>query len=388
MTVATYHNNHAYHQYHYQTLIAQWYRTLDPVILICCLVLVFIGEILIASGGGAVATRIGISGDESSMQWWFFTKHAVFAVVSVCIMLTISFLDIKNMRRLGTLLFLCTLPLLFLTLFMGTEIKGSQRWVFGIQPSEFIKPSLIIVNAWLMSLSVQKTYISGTLISLGMLLLTITILILQPDLGQTILICATWIIMFFISGGHILWFTGIFGISVGGGLIAYNSFSHVKKRLDGFLNPDALDRYGINFQYETAKRAFASGGFMGRGPGEGEVKQILPDAHTDYIFAVAGEEFGVIFCWFIILIYATMVVRCLWQISKSQDKFTIIAGAGLITLFGIQSFINISVNLGLLPPKGMTLPFISYGGSSEIALGFLAGFILCLTRKRAYGYRI
>jgi cell division protein FtsW len=194
--------------------------------------------------------------------------------------------------------------------------------------------------------------------------------------------------MFFIAGGHLLWFAGIGGAGIGFGIVAYNSFLHVKNRIDGFLSPNFNDRFGINFQYETAKRAFASGGFTGRGPGEGEIKQILPDAHTDYIFAVAGEEFGVIFCWLIILIYTTIVLRCLWQLSKSQDRFTIITGAGLVSLFGIQSFINISVNLGILPPKGMTLPFISYGGSSTIALGFLVGFILCLSRKRPSGYSV
>ncbi len=372
----------------YHSLIAKWYRTLDPVILTCCFMLIFIGGVLIASGGGAVATRIGISGNTLSAEWWFFLKHSVFVIASISIMIGVSFLDIKNMRRLGIMMFLIALPLLSLTLFMGSEIKGSQRWIFGIQPSEFIKPSLVIANAWLMSLPSKKTYISGTILSLGLLILTAMILISQPDLGQTALICAAWVVMFFIAGGHILWFAGIGGVGVGASLIAYNSFSHVKNRIDGFLNPDVSDRYGINFQYETAKRAFASGGFMGRGPGEGEIKQILPDAHTDYIFAVAGEEFGVIFCWFIIIIYMVMVMRCLWQLSKSQDRFTIIAGSGLISLFGIQSFINISVNLGLLPPKGMTLPFISYGGSSAVALGFLTGFILCLSRKRAYGYSV
>ncbi|MFT6072446.1 MAG: cell division protein FtsW [Alphaproteobacteria bacterium] len=346
------------------------------------------GGILIASGGAAIARKIHISSSLLSPQWWFFTKHSIFAIISIAIMLGISFMDVKNMRRLGVIMFLSTLPLLILTLIMGNEIKGAQRWIFGLQPSEFIKPSLIVFNAWLMSLPVSKTYISGIILSLAALCLTALILILQPDLGQTVLICSAWIIMFFIAGGHILWFSAIGGLGVGGAFIAYNSFSHVKNRVDGFLNPDAHDRYGINYQYNTAKSAFASGGFTGRGPGEGEIKQVLPDAHTDYIFAVAGEEFGVIFCWMIIIIYAVMVTRCLWQLSKSQDKFTILAGSGLIGLFGIQAFINLSVNLGLLPPKGMTLPFISYGGSSALALGFLTGFLLCLCRKRPHGYSV
>ena len=377
--------NTAY-QHTYQSLIAKWYRSLDSVILMGCLILIFIGGILIASGGGAVATRIGIA--RLPAQWWFFIWHIVFAMISISLMITISFLDVKNMRRLGVILFLISYPLLILTLFKGGDIKGAQRWILGIQPSEFVKPGLVIFNGWLMSLPKNKTYISGIILSLGLLSLTAVILVSQPDLGQTILICSTWVVMFFIAGGHLLWFAGIGGAGVGFGIIAYNSFSHVKNRVDGFLYPNVSDRFGINFQYETAKRAFASGGFVGRGPGEGEVKQILPDAHTDYIFAVAGEEFGVIFCWLIILIYAVIVLRCLWQLSKSQDRFTIITGAGLVSLFGIQSFINISVNLGILPPKGMTLPFISYGGSSTIALGFLIGFILCLSRKRPNGYSV
>ena len=386
MAIAILNNDTSYHNY--QSLITKWYRTIDSGIMICCLILIFIGAILIASGGGAVASRIGIADNALSVQWWFFFKHIIFAIISICMMMTISLLDIKNMRRLGVVLFLFSLPLLFLTLFIGSEIKGSQRWIFGIQPSEFVKPSLVIFNAWLMSLPQSKTYISGIILSLGLLSLTTIILVLQPDLGQTILICSTWIIMFFISGGHILWFAGISGLGVSASYIAYHNFSHVKNRIDGFLSPDLHDKFGINFQYETAKRAFSSGGFTGRGLGEGEIKQILPDAHTDYIFAVAGEEFGVIFCWLIISIYITIVTRGLWKISKSQDRFTIIAGSGLLGLFAIQSFINMSVNLGLLPPKGMTLPFISYGGSSTLALGFLAGFILCLTRKRPHGYSV
>lgn len=375
---------HTTYPHNYQSLIAKWYRSLDSVILTGCLVLIFIGGILIASGGGAVANRIGII--SLPAQWWFFTWHIVFAIISITAMIFISFLDIKNMRRLGIIVFLVFYPLLVLTLFKGGNIKGAQRWIFGLQPSEFIKPSLVIFNAWLMSLPKHKTIISGTILSLGLLALTALILILQPDLGQTILICTAWVVMFFISGGHLLWFAGIGGLGVGFGIFAYQNFSHVKNRIDGFLYPDVSDRYGINFQYETAKRAFASGGFTGRGPGEGEIKQILPDAHTDYIFAVAGEEFGVVFCWLIIALYAGIVFRCLWRLSKCQDRFTIIAGTGLVSLFGIQSFINISVNLGLLPPKGMTLPFISYGGSSTLALGLLIGFILCLSRKRPTGY--
>lgn len=372
----------------YQSIITKWYRTIDPVILTLCFMLIFIGGILIASGGGAVARRIGISGDILPPQWWFLTKHIVFAGLSMVIMIGMSFLDIKSMRRIGVIMFCLFLPILALTLVAGSEIKGSRRWVMGIQPSEFIKPGFIILNAWLMSLPKTKTKISGTILSLLILCLTAMILLLQPDLGQTILLCAAWVIMFFVSGGHILWFVAIGGASAAGAIGAYYTFSHVQNRVDGFLNPSAMDRYGVNFQYETAKRAFASGGFTGRGPGEGEVKAVLPDAHTDYIFAVAGEEFGVIFCWAIIMIYALIVIRCLWRISNTQNRFTMLAGAGLISLFGVQSVINISVNLGLLPPKGMTLPFISYGGSSAVALGFLTGFILCLSRKRPYGYSV
>jgi cell division protein FtsW len=284
------------------SFLIKWYRSIDPVILTCYMMLFFIGGILIASGGSAIARKINISSNFLSAQWWFFSKHIVFTILSITIMLGISFVDIKNMRRIGIIMFMITLPILFSTLIIGTEIKGSQRWVFGIQPSEFIKPSLIIFNAWLMSMPRHQIPISGILLSLISLSLTVCLLLLQPDLGQTILICATWIIMFFIAGGHILWFTAIGGISILGAITAYHNFSHVKMRIDSFLNPDAFDKYGINYQYNTAKSAFTSGGFLGRGPGEGEIKQILPDAHTDYIFAVAGEEFGVIFCWVIILL--------------------------------------------------------------------------------------
>jgi len=386
MSIAVAHIHDTYRNRAHDSFIAKWYRSIDPVILTCCFVLIFIGGILIASGGSAIARKIHISSRFLSPQWWFLIKHVVFATVSIGIMLSISFMDVKNMRRLGVLMFCCSLPLLFLTLLIGSEIKGAQRWIFGLQPSEFIKPSLVIFNAWLMALPKEKTFISGTLLSLSALCVTALMLIAQPDLGQTILICAAWIIMFFVSGGHILWFGAIGGFSIAGSFAAYHNFSHVKNRIDGFLFPNVNDRYGINYQYNTAKSAFSSGGFTGRGPGEGEIKQILPDAHTDYIFAVAGEEFGVIFCWMILLLYVTIILRCLWCLSKSQNRFSLIAGTGLISLFGVQAFINLSVNLGLLPPKGMTLPFISYGGSSALALGFLTGFLLCLCRKRPHGY--
>ena len=371
-----------------KSFLSQWWKTIDRSMIIGFLLLSFIGLMLIASAGPSVARRIGITDNFLRAEWWFFTKYAVFAMISLGVMVVVSMMPLKNARRLGVILFICALGLLALTPLFGTEIKGAKRWILGIQPSEFVKPGLVMFSAWMMARAKEKHSFINMSVSLVALSLTVMILLIQPDLGQTILVIAVWISMFFATGANLLWFIGFGGLGFLGIMGAYYNFSHVHNRINAFLSPDDFDKYGVNYQSEVARKAFSTGGFFGRGPGEGEVKNALPDAHTDYIFAVAGEEFGLILCLFVVALYGFLIMRCLMRVSKVHDHFSRIGAVGLISLFGLQAFINMAVNLGLFPPKGMTLPFISYGGSSVIALGFLTGFVLCLSRKRPAGYSL
>lgn len=367
---------------------AQWWNSIDRTLVFGFLILCFFGLILIASAGPAIAHRIGISDGLLTAQWWFFSKYIIFASISLAVMFFLSVLPPLYIRRIGVVLFILGLCLLSLTPLFGTEIKGAKRWILGIQPSEFVKPGLVIFCAWMMALAKNKNNFYGTLYSILALLITIGLLLIQPDFGQTILIVSVWTVMFFSTGANLLWFVGLLGLGTGGIMGGYYFLPHVRNRIDAFLSPDAFDKFGVNYQSDVARRAFNSGGLLGRGPGEGEIKQSLPDAHTDYIFAVAGEEFGLIACSLIIGLYGFMVVRTMIRVSCVHDHFSRFAVVGLMSLFGIQAFINMAVNVGLFPPKGMTLPFVSYGGSSVIALGFCAGFILCLSRKRPLGFEI
>lgn len=368
--------------------ISQWWESVDKGLIAGFLILSFIGLVLIASAGPSVARRIGISDGLLPAEWWFFTKYTIFSLMSLTVMVIISMMSPVMVRRIGIMMFLGAFLMLCLVPFMGTEIKGARRWIFGIQPSEFMKPGLVMVTAWLMSLAKEYEKFPGMVWSLIVTALTATLLLMQPDFGQTILIISVWVAMFFSAGANLLWFVGFSGFAVVGVCAAYYSFAHVRNRVDAFLSPDDFDKFGVNYQSDVANKAFSAGGLLGRGPGEGEIKNSLPDAHTDYIFAVAGEELGLLFCVVIMSVYAYMVIRGMMRIAPVYDHFSRFAVVGLMTLFGLQAFINMAVNVGLFPPKGMTLPFISYGGSSVLALGFLAGFVLCLSRNRPIGFKV
>lgn len=363
-----------------------WWNEIDHALFFSFISLTFIGFILIASTGSIIAKKIGISDHFLPAQWWFFIKYLIFSVISLGSMIILSSCSVKTIKRIGVGLFAVTMLLLICTLFIGTEIKGAKRWVFGIQPSEFMKPGLIIFSAWLMSLKsiADKAFKleNGSLYAFCGLCIAVIALLLQPDFGQTVLITTIWTMMFFTTGANILWFGGfiILGIILLTG--GYLYLPHVQRRVDAFLSPDQFDKFGTNYQSEIARKAFSSGGLLGRGPGEGEIKNTLPDAHTDYIFAVAGEELGLLFCAGIILIYGFIIWRTLSHIHHVKDFFSRYCITGLICLLGFQAFINISVNLGLFPPKGMTLPFISYGGSSLLSMGITGGVLLSLTKRK------
>jgi cell division protein FtsW len=271
--------------------------------------------------------------------------------------------------------------MMILVLFIGVEVKGSRRWLqilgVSIQPSEFMKPAFVIMSAWLFAERAKHPEIPGNLMAMILFGIVGALLVAQPDLGQTMLTTATWGTMFFMAGMPWFWIALMLGVAAFGAFGAYSFFSHVALRIDKFLTGE-----GDTFQIDTGREAMIRGSWFGQGPGEGSVKKILPDSHTDYIFSVAGEEFGLIFCMGVALLFAFIVLRGLRFALREQDEFTRLAVAGLVASFGFQSIINIGVNVQILPAKGMTLPFISYGGSSLVAMAISMGFVLALTRKK------
>ena len=355
--------------------VADWFWTIDRYFLFTFVILMGIGFMLSFAASPAVAERIGAS------EFHFVRNHAEFLLPALGVMIGISFMDPRSVRRSAVIMLIVMLALMVFVLFFGVEVKGGRRWVsfFGqsLQPSEFMKPSFIVVCAWLFAEHKKQPEIPGNLFAIILYGIVVALLIAEPDLGQTILTTTVWGGMFFMAGMPWLWIVLMGGFAGGGLVTAYLLLPHVAGRIDRFLTGE-----GDTFQVDTAREAIFRGGWFGVGPGEGQIKKIIPDAHTDFVFSVAAEEFGVIFCMALVLLFAFIVVRGLSISYKEKDPFTRFAVAGLVLQFGVQSFINIGVNLQLLPAKGMTLPFISYGGSSLLAICVTAGYILALTRHR------
>ena len=305
----------------------------------------------------------------------------VYLIPAAALALAASFLSPRHVRRAALLVFFGSMALIVAALLFGHEVKGSRRWIFGVQPSEFLKPAFVVMAAWAFAEGAKRRDLPGTIVAMAILPFTIVPLILQPDFGQTMLICIIWGALFFMAGLHNFWLIGLGGAAVSGAALAYKFAPHVRARVLKFIEP-TTGAAGDGFQVSTALESFVSGGWLGKGPGEGTVKRILPDSHTDFSFAVMGEEFGVIACLVLAAIFCFIVVRGLNAAARNRDPFCRLAAAGLVMLFGFQSLINMAVNLQLMPAKGMTLPFISYGGSSLISLALGAGFLIAVTRKR------
>jgi len=355
--------------------LADWFWTIDRFFLAAFILLMGVGFMLSFAASPAVAERIGLD------SFHFVKRHALFLLPAIAVMLGISFLSPRQVRRAAMILLVVSLGAMVLALFFGVEVKGSRRWIsigsFSVQPSEFMKPAFVIVCAWLFAEHARQPEIPGNLFAIILFGIVAALLIAQPDLGQTILTAAVWGGMFFMAGMPWLWIIVLGGAGAGGLLTAYTLLPHVAARIDKFMTGE-----GDTFQMDTAREALIRGDWFGQGPGEGIIKRIIPDSHTDFIFSVAAEEFGIVFCMVIVLIFAFVVMRGLNHAFKERNDFTRFAVAGLVLQIGIQSMINIGVNLELLPAKGMTLPLISYGGSSMIAICVTAGFILALTRHR------
>jgi cell division protein FtsW len=355
--------------------LADWFWTIDRFFLVAFVLLMGIGFMLSFAASPAVAERIGLN------SFHFVERHALFLLPSLVVMIGLSFLTPRQVRRTAVILLVISLTMMVLALFFGVEVKGSRRWIgvgsFSIQPSEFMKPAFVVVCAWLFAEHARQPEIPGNLFAIILFGIVAALLVAQPDLGQTILTSVVWGGMFFMAGMPWLWIFLLGGVGAGGIFAAYYMLPHVTARFDKFLTGE-----GDRFQIETAHEAILQGGWFGQGPGEGIVKRILPDSHTDFIFSVAAEEFGIIFCMTLVAIFAFVVLRGLNHAFKEGNDFNRFAVAGLVLQVGMQSMINIGVNLELMPAKGMTLPLISYGGSSMIAICVTAGFILALTRHR------
>jgi cell division protein FtsW len=297
-------------------------------------------------------------------------------------MLSVSFLSPRQIRRLSLMIFVVSLIMVAATPYFGPEIKGARRWLVllgvNIQPSEFIKPAFVIIVAWLFGESAKRPDMPANTFSLILLLTVIALLVVQPDFGQTMLIAVVWSALFFMAGMRLVWVAGIAGLAGIGLLSAYYTVPHVARRIQRFLDPASGDTFNI----DIATESFMRGGWFGKGPGEGTVKRILPESHTDFVFAVAAEEFGVVLCLALVALFAFIVIRMLVRAMRNDDPFARFAAAGLTILFATQSAINMAVNLHLMPAKGMTLPFISYGGSSMLSVAYAMGMLLALTREQ------
>jgi cell division protein FtsW len=363
-----------------EPVLSRWWRTLDKVTLTAVLLLMAVGILLGLAASPPLAQRNGLA------PFHYVQRQVFFGVLAIITMLAVSILSPDRVRRLAVLGFFGALGMLLLLPFFGTDFgKGATRWFSlgfaSFQPSEFLKPMLAVFAAWMMASAQEVGGPPGRALSLGFTLLVVALLALQPDFGQAALIMAGWMVMYFVSGAPIFLLVvgGLFVL--GGGILAYNNSEHFARRIDGFLAPEVDPRTQMGY----AQNAISEGGFFGAGVGEGRVKWSLPDAHTDFIIAVAAEEYGLILVLFIIGLYATILLRSLSRLMRERDIFIRLAGTGLVVVFSIQAMINMGVAVRLLPSKGMTLPFVSYGGSSLVATGIAIGMLLAMTRTRPQG---
>ncbi len=360
-----------------EPVLPRWWRTIDKWTLSSIFMLFGIGLLLGLAASVPLASRNGLE------PFYYVQKQAIFGGMGLATMIAVSMMSPETVRRLGVIGFLFAMLLIFALPFVGEDHgKGAVRWLsiggFSLQPSEFLKPAFVVVTAWLMAASQQVGGPPGKLLSFGLLCAVVGFLAMQPDFGQSALILFAWGVIYFIAGAPMFLILGIAGLVAGGGVIAYGASEHFARRIDGFLAPDVDPRTQLGY----ATNAIQEGGFFGVGVGEGQVKWSLPDAHTDFIIAVAAEEYGLILVLLILALFGVIVVRSLIRLMAERDPFTRLAGAGLACVFGVQAMINMGVAVRLLPAKGMTLPFISYGGSSLIAAGITVGALLAMTRTR------
>lgn len=359
-----------------RSVLGRWWWTIDRWTLGAVLLIVLIGALLILAASPAVAERIDLD------SFYFVRRQFLILPAAVGLMVAISMLSPQQVRRLATVGLAGAILLLALVPLVGTEIKGAVRWIsiagFSLQPSEFAKPFLAVVTAWMFAEWRRDPNFPGHLVAIGLYLLVVALLLSQPDFGMTVMVSAIWFGQFFLAGLPMILVGGLIGLGAVGAVGAYLVFPHVASRVHRFLDPASGDTY----QVDRSLEAFVNGGLLGTGPGEGTVKAYLPDAHADFIFSVAGEEFGGLACLLIIALYAFVVLRAYAKLLSETSLFVLLAAAGLFTQVALQALIHMASAVSLMPAKGMTLPFISYGGSSLLALAFAMGMALALTRRR------
>lgn len=365
-----------------RSFLGQWWWTVDRGMLLAILALLAIGVVLVTTASPPVASHLGLG------DFHFLIRHVVILVPAFCMMMVVSMMGHKMIWRLATLVFLGAVVTMIAVLFFGMEIKGARRWIhvlgFSLQPSEFLKPAFAVASAWFLARHKQrrrddenKVDYAAYKIPLLLYIIAISLLLMQPDFGMTVIVTCIFMAQVFLAGFPFRWIIGFLGLGVVGLFVAYMSFSHVQSRIDRYLDPSS----GDNYQVERSLEAFQSGGIFGTGPGQGEVKLMLPDAHADFIFAVAGEEMGLWFVLIIIGLFMFVIWRGYSRLMLSQDMFAILAVGGLLAMFGLQALVHMGSSLNLLPAKGMTLPFMSYGGSSLLSICLSMGIVLALTRK-------
>ncbi len=359
-----------------RSVLGDWWWTVDRTMLTLFLVLMAAGLVLVAAASPPVAERIGLG------QFHFITRHVILLGPALILLFGTSLLSPRMVWRMASLALIGSIAALVLVLIGGTEIKGAQRWLhlpgFSLQPSEFVKPAFAVTAAWLIARQKELPSFPGSRIAAGLFLVIVMLLLLQPDLGMTFVTGAIYGAIIFMAGFP-LWIVAAMIAAGGLGLLgSYFMFSHVRSRIDRFLDPDA----GDSFQVQQSLEAFRQGGVFGTGPGQGSVKLNLPDAHADFIFSVAGEELGLVFVIVLVLLFAYVVLRGLNRVIDSSDMFAVLAVGGLLTMFGMQALVHMCSAVHLLPAKGMTLPFISYGGSSLLAMAWAMGMVLALTRRQ------
>ena len=361
---------------------AAWWFTVDHVLLSALAGLMVLGLVLSLAASPAVAMKKGFA------TYYFVERHVIFLSLGAVIMLAVSFFSPLGVRRLALALLAVMMALMALVLLTSTEINGAKRWLsiagHSFQPSEFAKPGFIVIMAWLFGEAASRRDVPALPMAIGLWALFAGLLVSEPDVGQTVLVSATAGILYLMAGLPLIGALGLILTGGAGFWLAYQNFGHVQSRLDRFFSAAPLE----NFQVDRAMQSFAEGGLFGRGPGEGTIKSILPDAHTDFIFAVVAEEYGVIACLVLVALFAFVVLRALIRAAEEPQTADRLAIQGLAIVFGLQALINMGVNVGLLPPKGMTLPFISAGGSSMLALSLTAGMLLALTRRRPDAARL
>ncbi|MCO8144148.1 putative lipid II flippase FtsW [Rhodovulum tesquicola] len=363
-----------------EPVLPRWWRTVDRWAISCILVLFGVGLLLGLAASPPLAAKHGLD------AFHYVERQMLFGVLALGAMMLVSMMSPDMVRRLGVIGFLGAFLALALLPVLGTDFgKGAVRWYSlgfaSVQPSEFLKPGFIVLAAWMLAAAQELNGPPGRMMSLGVTLVVVLFLAFQPDFGQAALILFSWGVMYFVAGAPFLLLVAVAGAVVAGGTLAYQGSEHFARRIDGFLSPEIDPRTQLGY----AVNAIQEGGFFGVGVGEGQVKWSLPDAHTDFIIAVAAEEYGLVLVAAIIALYAVIVVRSLFRLMRERDSFIRIAGTGLACTFGVQALINMGVAVKLLPAKGMTLPFVSYGGSSLIAMGIMVGMLLALTRSRPQG---